>query len=102
MVRADAIKLVSCGYTLNEIGVPVPVETAVEIPAEVRSVTRAEWEAAGLQGLNASFVILTPYANYSGQEIAIYRGERYGIYRSYVNGENVELYLEKKAGVTNG
>lgn len=104
MVRADVVKLISCTYVQNDIGVPVATETATEIPAEVRSITRSEWEAAGQQGLNAAHVLLTPECNYSGQEIAEFRGVRYGIYRTYVpaGSDLIELYLEKKAGVTDG
>ena len=37
---------------------------------------------------------------YQGEEIAILNGARYGIYRTYSpNGEEMELYLEQKAGV---
>lgn len=102
MVKADAILLVSCQYTQNDIGVPVSVESAVEIPAEVRPISRSEWQAAGLQGLNAAYMLVTPECNYSGQEIAILHGVRYGIYRTYTpaGSENIELYLQKKAGVT--
>ena len=104
MVKADIVKLISRSYVLDDIGVPVATETATEIPAEVRSITRSEWEAAGQQGLNAAHVLLTPECNYDGQEIAVFRGVRYGIYRTYVpaGSEMLELYLERKAGVTDG
>lgn len=104
MVKADAVTLVSRTYTPNDIGVMVATETETEIYAEVRSITRSEWEAAGKQGLNPAFMLITPECNYAGQEIAVFRGVRYGIYRTFTpaGGENVELYLQKKAGLTNG
>jgi hypothetical protein len=37
--------------------------------------------------------------DYNGEDTAEYDGKRYGIYRTYErDDEQVELYLEKKAG----
>ena len=100
----DLATLISCTYAPNAIGVQVPTETQTEIWVHVRSVTRAEWAAAGRQGLSPSFVLETNAANYSGQQTVIFRGVRYGIYRTFFpdGSDTVELYLERKVGVTNG
>lgn len=103
-MKADEVTLISQSYVPNAIGVHEPVETEIVIPVDVRSVTRSEWEAAGQQGLNPAHVLITHESNYGGQEIAEFHGLRYGIYRTYVRAESelIELYLARKAGLTNG
>lgn len=69
----------------------------------VRSVTRAEWQAAGRKDLNPAFVLTTNRANYSGQMAVEYKGRRYAVYRTYSPPESdeIELYLQEEVGVTN-
>lgn len=95
--------LIAQTFTINEIGVQVPAETLRYIWAEVESVQRSEWNAAGMAGINPEARLVTPSVNYRGERIAVLNGERYGIYRTYdrKNGET-ELYLQKMQGVTYG
>ena len=60
----------------------------------------AEFFDAGRSGLRAALKITVFDADYHGESIAVVDGVRYGIYRTYrAKGEQVELYLEEKAGV---
>lgn len=103
MDRSTQITLVTTSYTTDSIGQFVPTETNTTIFCNVRSVTRAEWAAAGQNGLKPELVATIFSPEYNGAEIAIIDGVRYGIYRTYLDtGERLELYLERKAGVTNG
>lgn len=53
-------------------------------------------------GLNPEIVATVFAPEYQGEEVAEINGVRYSIYRTYRDkGEKLELYLERKAGVTN-
>lgn len=97
----DLIVLIAETYTENSIGVRVPTETRREVWAHMRSVTRAEWSAAGLAGLQPAIVAETNRVNYAGEKLAEVNGTRYAVYRTYAadNSDVIELYLEERAGV---
>lgn len=66
----------------------------------VQNVKRSEWAAAAHNGKRAAYCVTVWADEYQGEEIAILNGVRYGIYRTYSpNGDEMELYLEQKAGV---
>lgn len=87
----------------DELGQMIPSgESKTEIYVTEKSVTGTEWHEAGRDGINAQIVLKTPYINYNGEEVVEYNGKRYGVYRTYrpQNSDVIELYLEKKAGVS--
>lgn len=100
----DLVTLIAQMPDYNEFGALVAVETRTQVWATVRSITRAEWIQAGQQGLNPELVVITPYVNYSGEQIIEVQGRRLGIYRSYIppNSDQIELYCQGKAGVFDG
>lgn len=103
----DLITLIKEGYTRDDIGQMVPVETSRQVWARLQSVTRAEWADAGQSGMQPQLVAVTPIVNYDGESIVqLGSGEstkRYAVYRTYFgpNSDTIELYLERKVG-TNG
>lgn len=104
----DLVYLIGVAYSEDEIGQLVPMETERAVWASVQSVSRAEWAQAGQAGLNPELVLTMPRVNYNGQKIVELRKDcgqsvRYGVYRTYFNSDSddIELYLEQKAGVTN-
>ena len=71
-----------------------------EIFCRVQNVKRSEWAAAAHNGKRPAYCVIVWADEYQGEEVAILNGVRYGIYRTYSpNGEEMELYLEQKAGV---
>lgn len=71
-----------------------------EIFCKIQNIKRAEWAAAAHNGKRAAYCVTVWADEYQGEEVAILNGFRYGIYRTYSpNGEEMELYLEQKAGV---
>ena len=67
---------------------------------QVQNIKRTEWAAAAHNGKRAAYCVTVWADEYQGEEIAILNGVRYGIYRTYSpNGDEMELYLEQKAGV---
>ena len=104
----DLVYLIGVAYSEDEIGQLVPMETERAVWASVQSVSRAEWAQAGQAGLNPELVLTMPRVNYNGQKIVELRKScgdavRYGVYRTYFSSDSddIELYLEQKAGVTN-
>lgn len=97
----DLIILIGETYTQNEIGDMVPAQHETPVWATIQSVSRQEAADGGRLGLSPELVAVTPQVNYSGETIAVVQGTRYGIYRTYriPNSDQVELYLERKAGV---
>lgn len=104
----DLILLISESYRKDAIGNVKVTETATSVWANLQSVTRAEWADAGQNGLQPQLVAVTPIVNYNGEQIVqIGSGEnarRYAVYRTYLDPDNdsIELYLERKAGVSRG
>lgn len=92
--------LIHKSHTRDELGQLVPKEEKIEVFVMTKSVSGKEWHEAGRNGLKADIALITAYVNYSGETFIEYDGVRYGIYRTYHNKETdeIELYLEKKAG----
>ena len=102
MNKAITLDLIEKTYTIDAMGQRLATEKSTTVYATLQSVSRAEWTSystAGRSGLVPAYVALVFMGDYNGESIAEYDGKRYGIYRTYErDDEQVELYLEKKAG----
>lgn len=100
-----------------------PIETAREVFAQIDSVSRAEYFAAGQNGLSPVYRFTIFSGEYNGEREADYNGTRYSIYRTYQpsayvrhdnakthegsisrntnsgNNDRIELYASRKVGV---
>lgn len=85
----------------DDIGNPVRKETSSQVWAELRSVTRAEFQAAGAMGLKPSMVVVVHDVDYHGEQLVETGGVRYSVYRDYRKGETRELYVMRKGGNAN-
>lgn len=85
----------------DDIGNPIRKETASEVWGELKSVTRAEFQAAGARGLKPSMVIKVHDVDYHGEQLVEVGGVCYSVYRDYRMGETRELYVTQKGGDTN-
>lgn len=87
----------------DAIGQYVEVEEIrTEIFAEINSISRTEFSAAGRNGFNPDIFFKTPLINYNGESEIEFDGVRYGIYRTYIppnDSDNIELYAQKKVGI---
>ena len=86
----------------DDIGNPVRTETSSEVWGELKSIIRAEFQAAGAMGLKPSFLVVVPDVDYHGETLVELKGERYSVYRTFLNGENRELYVMRKGGDADG
>ena len=94
--------LIKYEYVPDDLQQRVPVEkkrTIIFVSQE--SITRQEWNTAGQGGHKPQMMLKTNHINYSGERVAEEDGVLYDIYRSYQppGSDDVELYLELKAGV---
>ena len=96
----ELITLVKQETVQLETGAMDVKETFREVWATLTSVYRQEFLEAGRDGLNPELVATTPLVNYQGEQSAVVRGIRYGVYRTYMvpNRDMIEIYLEGKAG----
>lgn len=100
MDRSSVVTLVKRTFTTDGIGQKIPVETTRDVFCSVNSVSQSEWFEAGRNGLKAEYRVNMFDPEYEGEEIVVFGGVRYGVYRTYRrNSEVIELYLERKAGV---
>lgn len=103
MNKSVTIDLLTKSYTVDDMGQKVYTTTNKTVYATLTSVSRAEWVSysqTGRQGLVPAYVASIFMGDYNGESQCVYAGKTYGIYRTYErDDEQVELYLEKKAGI---
>lgn len=95
----DTCILIGETYSKSATGEFMAAETRREVICTVGNINRAEFFEAGRSGLNPEIMLTVSWLDYDGEKLAIFRGERFAIYRSYrADDEKIELYLTKKAG----
>lgn len=100
MDRSTPITLVAVAYATDLIGQRVETESTRTVYCNLRSVTRQEWKNAGEMGLKPSYTATMFTYDYEGEQIVQIGEKRYGVYRTYLTtNDQIELYLEEKAGV---
>lgn len=95
----SALTLIRQDWDYSAEDNPDPDESGLEVPGTLGSIGREDWYNAGREGLRPGFVFTTALVNYSGEREARLGGKRYAIYRTYITGDEIELYLEERAGV---
>lgn len=117
------ITLISKTSQKDDYGRTVPTETTRDVFAQIDSVSRAEFFAAGQNGLNPEYRFTVFSGEYTGEREADYNGVRYSIYRTYQpsayvrhdnskthegsisrntnsgNNDRIELYASRKVGI---
>lgn len=94
--------LIQVSYKEDALGQMIlDTEIRKEILTEIESVNRREWFDAGRNGFKPEIKLKTAAVNYSGEKEIEFEGVRYSIYRTFklTSSDEIELYLERKAGV---
>lgn len=103
MNKSVTINLLTKTYTTDDMGQKIYTTKQRTVFATLTSISRAEWTSysqTGRQGLVPAYVATIFMGDYEGESQCVYNGQTYGIYRTYErDDEQVELYLEKKAGI---
>ena len=96
----SVIDLISTTYVKDEYGVEQPQDRSREVFCKIGPITRAEFSAAGRNGLNPSFVATIWAGDYEGERTVKYDGHGYAVYRTYkpLGSDYIELYCERQGG----
>ena len=95
----DVITLVAQTITTDNYGNEVAKETEKTVFCEVDSISQTEFYAAANTELNPEYKFTIFFGDYEGEEVVVFNGARYSVYRTYRTGDNLELYAERKIGV---
>ena len=95
---SDVIKLIKQAITTDKYQREVATETSTDVFCEVYSITQTEFYAAANTELNPEYRFNVFFGDYNGESIVEYQGTRYSVYRTYRNGDYMELYVERKIG----
>lgn len=91
MIRATTIDLINESPVAHGVFDP-PSETTTTVFAEIRSVSRREFYEAKSADIDPELVfVLTDYADYDGQKVFLYNGERWRVIRTYTNDQTLEI-----------
>lgn len=96
----DVCTLVALQTQKDDLGQPVKTgEIGRQIFCARTSVSRAEFAAAGQQGLRPDVELLVDSDEYDAETIVDYSGTRFTVYRNYLRPDGLtELYCEVKVG----
>ena len=99
MERDHVATLIAVTHEPDALKQQIPKETRREVFCTVSSVQQSEFFAAGRNGLRPQMRLKVFAEDYRQEEFVEVDGARYRIYRTYLgDNEQLELYLEKKAG----
>lgn len=99
--RFQAIELITPVTTTGDLNQKIQTNiTKAAVYAEISSITRQEFLAAGTLGLKPSFVATVYSFEYSGEPIVKVGSSYYSVYRTFnrIQDDKIELYLEEKEG----
>ena len=94
----DVITLVTQTITTDKYGNEVAKETERTVFCEVDSISQTEFYAAANTELNPEYKFTIFFGDYEGEEVVVFNGARYSVYRTYRTGDDLELYTERKIG----
>lgn len=94
----DTLYLITETEKYDDIGNPCYEEVKRQVLVTEESVQQSEFYRAAQSGLTPAYKLKLFSADYGGEQLAEYRGERFTIYRTYCVGKKIELYLSRKAG----
>ena len=94
----DVIYLVGENFEQDMFGVLHPVTTERKVYCKVNSIGSREWFDGGRLGLKPEFQFVTFRYDYQGEKVVKFHGDYYFIYRTYITGDNIELYTERREG----
>lgn len=94
----DVIYLVGENFEQDMFGVLHPVTIERKVYCKVNSIGSREWFDGGRLGLKPEFQFVTFRYDYQGEKVVKFHGDYYAVYRTYIDGDNIELYTERREG----
>lgn len=97
------ITLIQETVAYNHIGVAETKEEKYKAYARMKSIGAKEyWNGAGQHDIKPEAVADVFTYDYHGEKLAEVDGERYQIYRTYIDGDTISLYLAQRTREKNG
>lgn len=97
-MRSSVCKLIAETFVQDEYGVMRSSERETEVFCDITSVSASEWFNGGRNGLNPEKRVKIFLYDYDGEKVVEIEGDRFTVYRTYVDGDEIELYLERRKG----
>lgn len=97
----SVIYLVEETLAQDAYGVFQRTETERKVFCKVNSIGSREWFDGGRNGLNPELQFIVFRYDYDGEKIVKYLNNYYTIYRTYIKGDWIELYTERREGNAN-
>ena len=94
----DELTLISQNTTTDDYGREVANETESVVLCQVYSISRNEFYSAANTELQPEYRFDIFFGDYNGEETVEFQGKRYSVYRTYRDGDYMELYAERKIG----
>lgn len=99
----DAAKLCRAAVSVDAFGNEIKIYQEKDIFCKIRSATLREFYQAAQAGLRPSAILTMQGADYSGEDVIVWRGKQYGVIRSYwKNADEIELTLEERTSLNDG
>lgn len=96
--RQAVCQLVSVYYDMDALRQQVKRERLRKVFCRVGSISASEFFSAGQSGLLAVCRVTMFAPEYKGELTVELDKVRYTVYRTYQNGDDIELYLKKEVG----
>lgn len=97
-MRSNVCELVKERYIQNDFGVLEPSKCTRTVFCDITSVSASEWFEGGRNGLNPEKRVKMFRFDYHGEKIVEIDRITYTVYRTYEDGDEIELYLERRKG----
>ena len=99
MLSDTVINLISQVYSVDSVGNQISTDTARQVYASRRPISRSEFFTAQTAGIKAEHLFVISSLDYEGERLVEYAGEKFTVYRVYENEhEQTELYVERRLG----
>lgn len=95
----DVCYLLSITTTKDDLNQMIPVEKPYMIFCSKLSITRAEFNTAGMLGFKPNVMFIVDSDSYDQEKLLEYNGKKYSIYKTFQRADGfTELFCEVKAG----
>lgn len=95
----DVCFLISVKSVDDELGQPIYTDIERQVFCSRKSVSRAEFLAAGQLDLKPQIIIIVDSDEFDGEKSLKYENKKYSIYRTFMRSDGfTELYGEVRAG----
>lgn len=102
-MQDSIVELIQEITTQTSEGFPRHEASSKQVYADVKSISSAEFFRAGQDNIKPQYKMTIYSSEYEGEKIVKYENQTYSVYRTYqATNDFIELYVEQKAGTSNG